>query len=369
MPLSPMDDYLAHQTTDTFDRVFTSDRNFYDRYYFNMHASSDEIFLVTGIGQYPNLGVTDAFVTVSYGDQQVTVRASRELGSNRMDTQIGPFRTEVVEGLKTLRLICEDNEWGVGFDVTWQGAHEALEEPKSLKQSFARTTMETSRFAQVGTYSGTLEVAGKSYDVRPDKWKGARDRSWGIRGVGEPEPPGIRIKEERAAGFFHNWMPMQFDDYLLKVYIEEGPDGERTLEEAVKVYNFGIDKDPEHLGSPTHQMEYHSGTREISGATIGFAHSDLTVRNIPLRTVNLGMGTGYIPSPDWGHGMYQGELKVEGLTYDSSTPLARNKTFGLNETLCRFEASNGDVGYGMHENFIVGIHRPYGFDTPSTVAP
>ncbi len=45
MSLTPLDDLLAHQTTETFDRVFTSDRNFYDRYYFNMHSSSDELFL------------------------------------------------------------------------------------------------------------------------------------------------------------------------------------------------------------------------------------------------------------------------------------------------------------------------------------
>ena len=74
MPLSPMDEFLAHQTPDTFDRVFTSDRNFYDRYYFNMHASSDELFLIAGIGQYPNLGTMDAFVSVSHGDQLYVVR-------------------------------------------------------------------------------------------------------------------------------------------------------------------------------------------------------------------------------------------------------------------------------------------------------
>ena len=96
MPISPMDEYLAHQTSETFDFVATSDRNFYDRYYFNCHASSDEIFLVTGIGQYSNPGVTDAFVCVSYGDQQYTVRASRDPGADRMDTQVGPFRIEVV---------------------------------------------------------------------------------------------------------------------------------------------------------------------------------------------------------------------------------------------------------------------------------
>src|SRR5680860_1517810 len=102
MPISPMDEFLAHQTPETFDHVATSDRNFYDRYYFNLHASSDEIFLVTGMGQYPNLEVIDGFVTISHGDRQYTVRASRELGGDRLDTSVGPFTVEVIEGLKTL---------------------------------------------------------------------------------------------------------------------------------------------------------------------------------------------------------------------------------------------------------------------------
>ena len=120
MPISPMDEYLAHQTTDTFDYVFTSDRNFYDRYYFNMHASSDELFMVAGMGQYPNLGVTDAFVTISHGTEQYVVRASRALGNDRLDTQVGPFSIEVIEGLKTLRLKCDENEWGLSFDIVFE---------------------------------------------------------------------------------------------------------------------------------------------------------------------------------------------------------------------------------------------------------
>src|SRR4051794_18778271 len=102
MPLSRFDEFLAHQTSDTFDHVATSDRNFYDRYYFNMHASSDEIFVITGLGQYPNLGVTDAFITVSLGTKQYTVRSSRELGGDRMDTSVGPLSVEVIEGLQKL---------------------------------------------------------------------------------------------------------------------------------------------------------------------------------------------------------------------------------------------------------------------------
>src|SRR4030095_17057685 len=101
MPISPMDEYLAHQTTDTNDIVFTSDRNFYDRYYFNCHPSSGELFLVAGLGQYPNLGVTDAFVTISHGTNQYTVRASRELGNDRLDSRGRQLSREVAERLRS----------------------------------------------------------------------------------------------------------------------------------------------------------------------------------------------------------------------------------------------------------------------------
>ena len=85
MPISPMDETLAHQTPETFDRVATSDRNFYDRYYFNLHTRSGELFVVLGIGQYPNLGTTDAFACIVYQGTQHVLRCSRELGADRSD--------------------------------------------------------------------------------------------------------------------------------------------------------------------------------------------------------------------------------------------------------------------------------------------
>ncbi|MEE8581934.1 MAG: hypothetical protein V3T33_10135 [Myxococcota bacterium] len=372
MPLSPLDDLLAHQTTETFDYVFTSDRNFYDRYYFNMHASSDELFLVTGMGQYPNLGVTDAFVSISHGDTLYVVRASRELGSDRLDTSVGPFAVEVVEGLRTLKLRLDENEWGVAFDLTFEGAVPALEEPKQTMRQMSRITMDSSRFAQVGCYRGTLRVGGQTYQVTPDRWKGARDHSWGVRPVGEPVPPGIAVKQQRSHGFFHNWIPMQFDDYMIKVFFEEDAEGKRLMEEATRVYNIGMDKENEVLGTPRHQFTYRSRTRELEKAVITFsrpAGEELSVTNTPLRTVYLAAGSGYVPSADWGHGMYQGELAVQGLTYDLADPAVRKQISLLNETLCRFDLSTGEVGYGMHENLCIGVYRPYGFDSPESVAP
>ncbi len=373
MPLSPFDEFLAHQTSETFDHVGTSDRNFYDRYYFNMHASSDELFVITGLGQYPNLGVTDAFITVSLGHEQFTVRSSRELGSDRLDTSVGPLSVEVLKGLERLRIRCAPNDWGLEADLTFTGSVSALEEPKTFSRQYGRVIQDVSRYAQVGVWEGRLSVAGRTFDVTPDLWKGARDRSWGVRPVGEREAPGIRARQQADGyGFRHDWLPMQFDDHMIKVQVDQDADGHRHVEEAARVWNVDQNRPNEELGRPEIDMEYHSGTREMSGATVRTSAPDgtpIVVRNTPLRTLYLAAGSGYVNDGTWGHGVYQGPLKVEGLTHDLSDPEERRRYAILNETLCRFETATGEVGYGMHENMLIGVYRPTGFLTPETVAP
>lgn len=374
MPISPLDELLAHQTAETFDHVYTSDRNFYDRYYFNLYPSSGELFLVTGMGQYPNLGTTDAFVCVSHGDKQYVVRASRELGSDRLDTSVGPFRVEVVESLKKMRLVLEPGEHDVAFDLVFDGTVPVVEEPRTVqRQEWGRITMDTSRYSQVGTWSGTLEVGGQRYDVTPDGWQGVRDHSWGVRGVGEPEAPGIRVKTAmKGFGFFHTWIPLQLEDGLLKLFAEEDMNGDRLVEESCRIGRLDAGGEVVQLGRPTFHYTYHSGTRELASGVIELEDENgkpLRIEATPIRTVYLAAGSGYIPQPDWGHGMYQGELKVEGLTYDLSTPEERAKYGPLYETLCRFDLSTGQVGTGMLENLCVGSYLPYGFETAGDVAP
>ena len=96
--LSPLDDYPVHQIPEVMRHVGTSDRNFYDRYYFNAFPLTGDAMLIVGLGQYPNLGVTDAFALLRRGTAHRVVRASRELGADRMNTQVGPFGVEVRRG-------------------------------------------------------------------------------------------------------------------------------------------------------------------------------------------------------------------------------------------------------------------------------
>src|SRR5262245_63428352 len=127
--LSAMDDYPLHQIAEPIRFVGTSDRNFYDRYYFNLQASSGELFMVMGMGQYPNLAVQDAFACVTRNGRHHVVRASRELG-DRMDTSVGPFRVEVIKPLVSVRFILEPNPHGIACHLTWNGAVPAFEDPR-----------------------------------------------------------------------------------------------------------------------------------------------------------------------------------------------------------------------------------------------
>lgn len=187
----PLDEFPIHQTTSSLGHVASSDRNFYDRWYFNAHDRSGEIFCVAGLGVYPNLGVIDAFLTVRHGMRQWTVRTSDALeapGLDRLSPRVGPLHLEVLEPLGVVRVVCEGAAGELGCDLTFTGSFPAVMERPHVMRTGPRAIIDASRFAQVGTWSGTLSVDGTEFAVRPDRWVGTRDRSWGIRPSGEPDP-------------------------------------------------------------------------------------------------------------------------------------------------------------------------------------
>ncbi len=373
MPISPMDELLAHQTPETFDQVATSDRNFYDRYYFNLHPMSGDLFFVFGMGQYPNLGTTDAFVCIVYKGKQHVLRCSRELGCDRMDVKVGPFGVEVVQSLKKIRIFCDDNENDISFDLNFDGTAPAVEEPRTVMRKGVRVTMDTSRYTQLGRWQGSINVKGESIEVDYDNYLGVRDHSWGIRPVGETEPLGIRINEYMDNyGFFHMWAPMQFEDYQLKVFIEENADGSVIVDECIKIDSYEKGGAVYHLGKPKHAIKYKSGTRELETAELSYEDENgksVTVKCTALTCAYLAAGTGYFPNPEWVHGQYHGKFKLEAVEYDVSTHEARKALGPLYETVVRFELENGEITYGMFENLSIGHHEPYGFDSFEAVSP
>jgi len=366
--LSPLDDYPVHQISEPMRFVGPSDRNFYDRYYFNIHGaagvhgSPDELFAVIGLGQYPNLSVADAFVSVLWGGDHRVVRSSRTLGADRMDASVGPIKVEVRKGLEQVRVVVEPNEWGIELDAVYDGFSEAHLEARHFDRQFSRVTFDSTRFAQVGSWTGTLRVGDREVALTPDRFWGSRDRSWGVRPVGEPEPPGIRATDA-GGGFFWIYAPVRFEDHAVVTIVQERPDGERIMQDAHRVFPLGSGRPPEWLGRPEHELRFAPGTRSVTGATLTYfgarGKQTATIEVETQLAFPLLLGSGYGLEPEWRHGMYQGDLVVQGQEVPPADPSYSN--WGLTEYAARF-TSDGQVGYGMFENAVMGPHEQYGFE-------
>jgi hypothetical protein len=367
MAMTPgeLDEFPIHQAPLPMDRAASSDRNFYDRCYLNAHDNAGEVFLIAGLGTYPNLGVRDAFATVRVKDHQFSLRLSDALEARSLEQRVGPLRIEVLEPLESLRLTCDHEQ--VGFDLTWTGSFPAvLEQRHTMLDANNRPTLDAQRFAQVGTWTGSLQADGTTYDVKD--WSGTRDRSWGIRPIGEPETPG-RSAEQALEGFWWLYAPLRFDDFAVIVIVQESPDGFRTLNDAVRVFPDGR---VEQLGWPRIEIDYESGSRMPLGARLHLTTPQgepLLIEVEPLSFVALHVGCGYGGDPEWTHGVWKGKDWMSSSTYDlTDADIVGRIPWGVIDHAAR-ATCNGQVGWGLFEHASLGRHDPTGFADWMAVAP
>jgi hypothetical protein len=221
------------------------------------------------------------------------------------------------------------------------------------------------RLAQTGRWSGQVRSGSAEFTITPDRWRGSRDRSWGVRPVGESEAPGIQAKN--PGQFYWMYAPMQFDDFSILTIVQEDAGGNRVLEEAVRVWPESAAREPQLLGRPEYRPEFAPGTRDVARATLSYrppeaAPIEITIR--PVLPVSLLVGTGYGLEPDWKHGMYQGpDLVVQGVTYDLDQPEDKARMWGMVDSVAVFEcAENGSTltGSGLFEYWALGPHEPTG---------
>jgi hypothetical protein len=370
MPV-PLDEYPVHQAPLSMRYFATSDRNVYDRCIMQAFDRTGEVELITGLGVYPHLGVIDGYATVRRGDRQVAVRASDALGDDRMAQRVGPLRVEVLEPLHRLRVVCDGDDHGIGFDLTWEGAFPAVEEPRHVHRVGDKLILDACRFVQVGAWSGVLRVEGDELAVSDDSWSGTRDRSWGIRPVGDPEPTG-RPAAEPGGGFWWCWAPLRFEEFAIVVIVQEGPDGHRVLNEAVRIWPEESGRPPEQLGWPEVEIDYRSGTRHPERATIHLAERGRKPLTVDVETrgfLALHVGAGYGGDPDWCHGQWKGLGWVEGAVYDLNDPAVAGRIpYGVIDHVARVTCA-GAEGFGIFEHASIGRHDPSGFADLGSVAP
>ena len=352
--ITKADDYPIHQTPEPIAHVGTSDRNFYDRYFFNGYSRDGAVYFAAAMGSYPNRHVVDAAFSVVHRGRQYVVRASRLAGSERMDTRVGPISVDVVEPLERLRLQVEPNQWGICGDLLFTRRAPVLEEPHFLRRVGGHVFMDYTRLTQHGEWSGTLTVGDERIDVGAQRFWGTRDRSWGVRPVGERETgaPALPLQ------FFWLWAPANFDDLCTHFDVNEDADGEQWHGAGMVIPAGGP---VQNMRSVSYHLAMQSGTRHARRAEITLqpaAGEALQIALEPLYNFYMiGLSYGH---PQWGHGMFVGENAVAGESWalseiDPSIP------FHLHvQAVCR-ATLGARQGIGILEQLILGPHAPTGF--------
>jgi len=352
--LTKADDYPIHQTADPIAYVGTSDRNFYDRYFFNGYSRDGETYFAAAFGTYPNRSVMDSALSVVRRGRQYVVRASRRLGFERMDTRVGPLSVEVVEPLRQLRLRVGANPHGIAADLLFTARAGVIEEPRFHQRVNGRVFMDSTRLTQHGEWRGSLSVEGETIDLDPTHWWGSRDRSWGVRPVGERETGGAGGPMQ----FFWLWAPSNFEDLCTHFDVNEYADGSRWHEEGMIA---AVGGQPESAAKVAYRLEFAKGTRHARQAEV-----ILTAKNGEEHAITLtplynfymhGIGYGH---PTWGHGMYVGDDVVSGESWPLSEVDQQIPTNLHIQAVC--EAKLGKRrGIGILEQLIIGPHAPSGF--------
>jgi hypothetical protein len=366
--LTKADDFPVHQLPEPIATSGT-DRNFYDRYFFNGYTLDGHIFFAVALGVYPHLNVMDAAFSVIADGVQHNLRASRLLRSERLDTQVGPVAVSVLEPLERLKVTVSDNPHGIKAELVFSARAKPVEEPRFTFRHGPRTFMDYTRLTQNGDYEGYIDIQGRRIDVDSGMVTGTRDRSWGVRPIGLSDPQAVA--PPRPPQFYWLWSPLNFPD-LFMLYHNNADETGKPWNTASVIGGLG-DAEPMHMASCKARVNYKSGTRHAKACVIetvdpkgGEWRAELTPR---FNFYMSGIGYGH---PDWGHGHYKGENALgydtlELAKVDEKVPLYWHvQAFS---TARLFGPDVERVGAGVLEQLVVGAHAPSGFTGLMDMAP
>ncbi len=365
-----LDDYAVHQTPEPLSRPATSDRNFYDRWFFSGSTADGRCLFEAALGLYPHRRVMDAHFTVLVDGVQHCFHGSRRAPLERTEMQVGPFVLEVEQPMRVQRLRLEDAASGLACDLRFTARSAPGEEPPSRLYDDDRLLMHTTRFVQFGRWDGELRIDGRRLPVAAAM--GVRDRSWGIRPCGEPEggAPGVL---QRAPVVYWAWVPLNFDDRCTQFNTFEDPQGRPTQLAAVVQPAYadparippGTDPGQREMHEPALRVHWKPGTRHPAGGTITMRDGDGAAWRIelqPLATM-LTRGIGY-QHPEWGHGLWKGELALghERVSLAELDPLRPDNVHVHQLVRAHLQAPDGEhSGVGILETMCFGPHAPSGF--------
>jgi len=361
--LSPFDDFPIHPSADPIATPATGDPNHYDRYWFNGHQKDGNFYFAAAMGHYPVRGVIDAAFSIVMDGIEHSIFASGAMPSDR-STRIGPIRIEVLEPMRTLHYVVGPNEHDISCDLTFRATTVAIEEPRQQRRTPEGILLtDHTRLTQWGTWEGSVTVDGEELRIDSTEVPGTRDRSWGVRPVGEQLQ---FLRQPMPVQIFWLWAPLHFGDRFTHLALHEFEDGRRWLETAMVLSPIPAGAEPwstagvRECGGIRYDLEWEPGRREIRRADLWFedpVDGGVHIEVEKVFTFRM-RGIGYW-HPRWGHGSNHGHLETgrESINLSNIDPVDFSSLHVQNVVVATMGSRRG---IGVVEQIAIGPHRPTG---------
>jgi hypothetical protein len=277
MMLTPYDEFPVHQSPYPFSHIPSTDYNWDDGYYFGVFNPDEKVFLATGFRVNPNSDIIGGYALLNVAGHQHTVRFNR-CWRRDFALRIGPFKMEVIEPMRRIRLVLEENASGQRFDILWEGASPAFLEDHHIALNRCRRTTDQTRYSQPGTCSGFISLRGRRWNVEPATWSGARDHSWGLYAERPPLAPERKwlppVHNEGPARALRIWSCFRTGEYSGFFHLHEDADGRQCKMNDVFGTPFGghlfrgWSDETLPLVAGRHSLEFHPGTRLLRRGSV-----------------------------------------------------------------------------------------------------
>lgn len=294
-----------------------SDPQWNDGHYVCLSDTEGNVCLTSNVRLYQNNDVLDGFVCIRHEGRQHNIRVSRRLRPNIDHYGAGPLRIEIVEPMSTLRLVLEDNRFGIACDVLCHSTVLPYEDPVEITRVDGRLLSERATYELVGGCAGWVEVADRRVELTPQGSSFFRNHSWGNQAgrggprYGAPRPPrrfpGVRqwvlFRAETHGGFY-------FSD----------PSGRAASGKGAIL----LDSGSVPVTNVEHELRFYDGGRRVRGGTFRLTDAEGSERSYAFD--DLGwvycQGGGYFGGFDdhLGQGVYRGDLHIEGEVWDVTHP-------------------------------------------------
>ena len=211
--LTAHDELFVHQIPEPLPNVVTQHEHWRESYFFVMHprTTPGDVVVLT-MAHYPARQEMDALQLGRIGGKQIVARHMRPYGDDPHTTAVGPVTVEIVEPLKTVRLIVSGADAPVEMDITFEARTQAYGLRRGTMKAGQEIIWDQSHMLQSGVYSGSFTHEGTTYPV--DGWWGQRDHSWGVR--------------DHARCPMWMWLAIQLPDGMFGVWHWEYPNGARV---------------------------------------------------------------------------------------------------------------------------------------------